>query len=75
MKQLNKKHLGQRIQAARQAANMTQQELCQDTGLSFSTLAKIERNAIKAPSIFTVQSIASALGITLDELMRLDKLS
>jgi FMN phosphatase YigB (HAD superfamily) len=37
--------------------------------LSYSTLTKIERGAIKAPSIFTIQSIAGALGTGLDELM------
>jgi len=37
--------------------------------LSYSTLAKIERGAIKAPSIFTIQSIAAALGTTLADLM------
>lgn len=62
------KHLGQRLQAARQQAGLTQQTLCQKAGLSYSTLAKIERGAIKAPSIFTIQQIAAVLGITLDEL-------
>lgn len=61
--------LGKRLQEARKAAHFTQQSLCQKAGLSYSTLAKIERGAIKAPSIFTIQSIASTLGISLDELM------
>ncbi|MGH7236916.1 MAG: HAD-IA family hydrolase, partial [Candidatus Saccharimonadales bacterium] len=43
--------------------------LCQKTGLSYSTLAKIERGAIKAPSVFTIQNIAVTLGIGLDELV------
>jgi FMN phosphatase YigB (HAD superfamily) len=37
--------------------------------LSYSTLTKIERGAIKAPSIFTIQRIAGALDVGLDELM------
>jgi putative hydrolase of the HAD superfamily len=37
--------------------------------LSFSTLTKIERGAIKAPSIFTIQAIAGALRLSLDELV------
>ncbi len=61
--------LGKALQAARKAAGLTQQELCQKAGLSYSTLAKIERGAIKSPSVFTIQSIASALGTTLNELM------
>jgi len=45
----DEKALGQRLQKARQNAGLTQQELCQKAGLSYSTLAKIERGAIKAP--------------------------
>lgn len=61
--------LGKSLQQARQTAGLTQQQLCQKAGLSYSTLAKIERGAIKAPSIFTIQSIAGAVGLTLSELM------
>lgn len=61
--------LGRRLQAARVQAGLTQQSLCQKANLSYSTLTKIERGAIKSPSIFTIQSIASALGVGLDELM------
>lgn len=66
---INEKGLGKRLQQARQAAKLTQQELCHQAGLSYSTLAKIERGAIKAPSIFTIQQIAAVLSIPLDELV------
>lgn len=66
---MDEKGLGRRLQAARIAAGFTQQALCQQAGLSYSTLTKIERGAIKAPSIFTIQSIASALGVDLSELL------
>lgn len=66
---MDEKGLGQRLQAARRAAGFTQQELCQETGLSYSTLAKIERGAIKSPSIFTIQQIAAALNTSVDELI------
>ena len=61
--------LGKSLQNARKKAGLTQQQLCQKANLSYSTLAKIERGAIKSPSIFTIQSIAGALGVTLSELM------
>ena len=61
--------LGRRLQKARVGAGLTQQSLCQQAKLSYSTLTKIERGAIKSPSIFTIQSIAEAMGVTLDELM------
>ncbi len=63
------KALGLRLQQARQAAGLTQQELCQRSGLSYSTLAKIERGAIKSPSIFTIQQIAGVLNTTIDTLL------
>lgn len=61
--------LGRQLQAYRQRAGLTQQELCQRAEISYSTLAKIERGAIKAPSVFTIQKIALAIGATLDDLM------
>ncbi len=61
--------LGKAIQTARQSAGLTQQELCVRADLSYSTLAKIERGAIKTPSVFTVARIASVLGVSLDTLL------
>jgi len=66
---MDERGLGKQLQAARQAAGLTQQQLCNKANLSFSTLTKIERGAIKSPSIFTVQAIANALGKGLDELL------
>lgn len=64
------KRLGRVVQLARKEAGLTQQALCQKSGLSYSTLAKIERGAIKAPSVFTIQHIARTLGVSLDVLLQ-----
>lgn len=69
---LDEKWLGRRLQEVRQQAGLTQQQLCQKASLSYSTLAKIERGAIKSPSIFTIQSIASALNTSLDALLGIE---
>ncbi len=66
--------LGKLLQQARKKAGLTQQELCQKSGLSYSTLAKIERGAIKAPSIFTIYAISGALETTLDGLLGISPL-
>ncbi len=66
---VDEKSLGLRVQAMRKRAGLTQQELCQKANLAYSTLTKIERGAIKSPSIFTIQSIAGILGVSLDELV------
>ncbi|HEU5005078.1 MAG TPA: helix-turn-helix domain-containing protein [Candidatus Saccharimonadales bacterium] len=70
---VEEKALGQRLQKARQRAGLTQQELCQKAGLSYSTLAKIERGAIRAPSVFTVAAIAAATEVPLDTLLDVKK--
>ncbi|HYH36051.1 MAG TPA: HAD-IA family hydrolase [Candidatus Saccharimonadales bacterium] len=66
---MDEQGLGKRLQDARHTAGLTQQQLCHQANLSFSTLTKIERGAIKSPSIFTIQAIAGALGVGLDELV------
>lgn len=66
---MDEKGLGLRLQNARKKAGLTQQQLCQQSGLSYSTLAKIERGAIKSPSIFTIQQIAGALQTSMDSLV------
>jgi len=63
------KKLGQSIAAARKNAGLTQQQLCAQAELSFSTLAKIERGAIKSPSVFTVQKIAAITNTTVEQLL------
>lgn len=70
---MNERGLGLRLQKARKKAGFTQQELCQKSGLSYSTLAKIERGAIKSPSIFTIQQIAGVLGLSIDDIMGVPK--
>jgi FMN phosphatase YigB (HAD superfamily) len=66
---MDERGLGKRLQEARKAAGLTQQQLCHQANLSFSTLTKIERGAIRSPSIFTIQAIATTLGVTLDQLI------
>lgn len=66
---MDEKALGKRLQLARKRAGLTQQELCQKAGLSYSTLAKIERGAIRSPSVFTVAAIAQATGSAVEDLL------
>lgn len=66
--QSQQKELARAIADARRAAGFTQQQLCTVANLSYSTLAKIERGAIKTPSVFTVATIAAATGTTVEQL-------
>lgn len=67
---MDEQGLGAMLQEARQKAGFTQQQLCQRANISFSTLTKIERGAIKSPSVFTVQSVAAALNLSMDALLK-----
>src|SRR5476651_1853846 len=68
---MDEKTLGSRLQLARKRARLTQQQLCQKAGLSYSTLAKIERGAIRSPSVFTVAAIAGATETPIEDLLDL----
>lgn len=60
---------GLRLQQARKKVGITQQDLSDEAELSYSTLAKIERGAIRAPSVFTVEKIADVIGVSVDSLL------
>jgi transcriptional regulator with XRE-family HTH domain len=57
------------VQQARLTAGLTQQELCELANISYSTLAKIERGAIKSPSVYLVDKIAKKLNVTIESLL------
>ena len=61
--------LGQAVGDARRTAGLTQQELCNQASISYSTLAKIERGAIKTPNVFTVATIAKLTQTTVEALV------
>lgn len=65
--------LGQIIKQARNKAGITQDDLSDKAGLAYSTLAKIEQGAIKAPSFFTISAIAEALEMDIGELADSEK--
>ncbi|MCX5781459.1 MAG: helix-turn-helix transcriptional regulator [Elusimicrobia bacterium] len=69
---MDKKELtiGKKIQNWRKKKGLTQDALARKVDMPYTTLAKIESDVIKGPSIHTVAKIAEGLGISLDELMR-----
>lgn len=66
--------LGHAIQNARKSAGLTQQELCGQLDISYSTLTKIERGAIKSPSVFTVAEIAKVCAVSIESLIGIEPL-
>lgn len=58
-----------RIKYWRKEKGLTQDALAKKADIPYTTLAKIESDVVKRPSIQTIMKIAKGLEITLDELM------
>ena len=54
----------------RKAKGWSQEKLAAESGISYSTLIKIERGAIIDPKISTVIKFAKALGVKVDDLIK-----
>jgi transcriptional regulator with XRE-family HTH domain len=61
--------LGTRLRASRVAANISLRELARRVGVSASFMSQVERDKA-APSVGTLYTIVSELGLTLDSVMR-----
>lgn len=62
--------LAQNIKKLRNQRKLSQEELAKKAGVTYSTLIKLESGVNKNPTIKTIQQLAAALEVTLDELMR-----
>ena len=62
--------LAQNIKKLRNQRKLSQEELARKAGVTYSTLIKLESGVNKNPTIKTIQQIAAALEVSLDELMR-----
>jgi len=62
--------ISKNIKRLRKAKNLSQDKLSRLADVSHATIIKIESGGIQSPTIDTVQKIAKALGVSLDELMK-----
>ena len=62
--------LADNIKKLRKQRKLSQEELAKKAGVTYSTLIKLESGVNKNPTIKTIQQIAGALEVTLDELTR-----
>jgi len=60
--------LADNIKKLRKQRKLSQEELAKKAGVTYSTLIKLESGVNKNPTIKTIQQIAAALEVTLDEL-------
>ncbi len=61
--------VGQAIRLAREQAGLTQQELSERSGVHAVSLSKLERGTAEA-RLLTLDALASALSLSLSELLR-----
>ena len=62
--------LAENLKKLRKLRNLSQEELARKAGITYSTLIKLESGANKNPTIKTLQQLARALEVTLDELVK-----
>lgn len=61
--------IGLRIKQLRKDQKLTQRDLAEKSGVSYSTLTKIETGFVQNPTIELVRKLAAALKVTLDQLV------
>jgi len=66
---LEKQEIGKKIREIRKKLGLTQEQLAQKAEIPYATLIKIENGHVVNPTINTLQKIALALGVTVDELL------
>jgi transcriptional regulator with XRE-family HTH domain len=63
------KTIGQKIKDLRKGMKMTQEGLARKADIPYTTLVKIEGDAIQNPTLDTITKIASGLEVTIDKLI------
>lgn len=63
------KKLGVNIKRIREAKGMTQGDLCRKLEIDRAYMSNVE-NGNKNPTLATIEKIAKALGVSIDELMK-----
>ena len=64
------KTIAKNIKKLRNQRGLSQDKLSKLADISHNTIIKIESGGIQSPTIDTVQKIAKALGVSLDDLMK-----
>ena len=64
------KTVGEKIKAWRKKKDITQDALAKKAGIPYTTLAKIESDVIRNPSLQTITKIVDGFGITIDDLIK-----
>ena len=66
---MEKIEIAEKIKEYRTKLNLTQEELAVKAKIPYTTLVKIESGQVKNPTVKTLKKIATALDITVDNLL------
>jgi transcriptional regulator with XRE-family HTH domain len=61
-------YIGEHLKDARVRAGLTQQELADKSGLTQTTVARVERDAVQ-PEVSTLRKLAEALDVSIGKLL------
>jgi transcriptional regulator with XRE-family HTH domain len=61
--------LGQKIKKLRLKLGLSQDDFARKADVPYTTLTKVETGVIKKPSVFVVSKIATALSVSVDDLI------
>jgi len=70
MEEIKGKTIGDKIKLWRKKKDLTQDTLAKTANIPYTTIAKIESDVIKNPSLHTITKIAEGFGITIDDLVK-----
>lgn len=70
MEEKKSKTIGSKIKVWRKKKGLTQDALAKKADVPYTTIAKIETDVIRNPSLQTITKIANGLDITLDDLVK-----
>ena len=70
MEEKKSKTIGSKIKVWRKKKGLTQDALAKKADIPYTTIAKIESDVIRNPSLQTITKIANGLDITIDDLVK-----
>jgi transcriptional regulator with XRE-family HTH domain len=62
--------IGERVRAGRKALHLSQEEVARRAGVSLNQVNRLERGAIVDPRYSTLRSLAGALGVPIEALVK-----
>lgn len=63
-------NIADNVRKARKKAGLSQDKLAREAGVAYNTVVKIESGENKNPTIETLRSIAKALDVSVDEIIK-----